>query len=40
VQKLIAGQPRDLEDVKGVVLKNRGFDRQDVEKWLQEFDQE
>lgn len=40
VQKVIAGRPRDLEDVKTVVLKNPGFDRAYVEKWLQEFDQE
>lgn len=40
VQKIVAGRPRDLEDVKNVILKNPGFERAYVEKWLQEFDQE
>jgi hypothetical protein len=40
VQKLVAGRPRDLEDARSVVLKNRAFDRAYVEKCLQEFDQE
>ncbi len=40
VQKIVAGRPRDLDDVKAVVLKNPGFDRGYVEKWLGAFDQE
>ena len=40
IQKVIAGRPRDLEDVKTVILKNPGFDRDYVENWLQQFDQE
>ena len=40
VQKIVAGRPRDLEDVKTVFLKNPDFDRAYVEKWLKEFDQE
>jgi hypothetical protein len=40
VQKIVAGRPRDLDDARNVILKNPGFDRTYVEKWLQEFDQE
>lgn len=40
VTKVIAGRPRDLEDVKGVILKNRGYNRDFVEKCLQMFDQD
>ena len=40
VQKVIAGRPRDLDDAEKVIVKNPGFDRAYVEKWLREFDQE
>jgi hypothetical protein len=40
VMKLLAGRPRDLEDVAAVLRKNRDFDRSHVEKWLREFDRE
>jgi hypothetical protein len=40
VMKVIAGRPRDLEDVAAVLRKNPGFDRQHVERWLQNFDAE
>jgi predicted nucleotidyltransferase len=40
VMKLLAGRPRDLEDVASVLRKNRGFDRSYVDKWLAEFDRE
>jgi predicted nucleotidyltransferase len=40
VTKIIAGRPRDLEDVKGVILKNPEYNRELVEKCLQMFDQE
>jgi hypothetical protein len=40
VTKIIAGRPRDLEDVKGVILKNREYDCSFVTKCLQMFDQD
>lgn len=40
VTKTIAGRPRDLEDVKGVILKNPKYDRIFVEKCLRMFDRE
>lgn len=40
VMKVVAGRPRDLEDVASVICKNPGFDRTYVEKWLNEFDSE
>ena len=38
IHKLIAGRPRDLEDVRTILLKNRTYDRAYVAKWLVEFD--
>ena len=40
VMKLLAGRPRDLEDVAAVLRKNRGFDRSHIEERLREFDRE
>jgi hypothetical protein len=40
VMKVVAGRPRDLEDVATVIRKNPGFDRAHVERWLNEFDSE
>lgn len=40
VMKIIAGRPRDLEDVTGVIRRNPGFDRAHVERWLNLFDAE
>ena len=40
VMKVVAGRPRDLEDVASVIRKNPGFDRAHVEKWLSDFDSE
>jgi len=34
VHKLVAGRPRDLEDVRIIVVKNPGLDRGYVEQWL------
>lgn len=39
VHKLVAGRPRDIEDVRAVLAKNPGLDRQYTEHWLAEFDQ-
>lgn len=38
IHKIIAGRPRDLEDVRSVLLKSPGFDHHYIEKWLGEFD--
>jgi hypothetical protein len=40
VTKIIAGRPRDLEDVKGVILKNPEYNRELAGRCLQMFDQE
>ena len=38
VHKLVAGRPRDLEDVRGVLLRQPGADLGYVRRWLAEFD--
>jgi predicted nucleotidyltransferase len=38
VHKVIAGRPRDLEDVRGILLKNSNLDRGYIRHWLTEFD--
>ena len=38
IHKIIAGRPRDLEDVRSILLKNPGYDRDLIIKWLKEFD--
>lgn len=38
IHKLVAGRPRDLEDARGIVIKNPGLDRGYVESWLAAFD--
>ena len=38
IHKLVAGRPRDIEDVRAVLLKNPGFDREYLDRWLAEFD--
>lgn len=38
IHKIFAGRPRDIEDVKNVLLKNPVFDKNYIEKWLAEFD--
>jgi hypothetical protein len=40
IQKIVAGRPRDLADAKTVILKNPKYDRNYVERWLQQLDQE
>lgn len=39
IHKVIAGRPRDLEDIKGMLMKNPTYDRRYIRKWLKEFDQ-
>lgn len=38
IQKIVAGRPRDIEDVKGMLLKNPAVDAAYVERWLREFE--
>ena len=38
IHKIFAGRPRDVEDVRGVILKNPGLDVTYIEQWLREFD--
>ncbi|MGB2908105.1 MAG: nucleotidyl transferase AbiEii/AbiGii toxin family protein [Candidatus Aminicenantaceae bacterium] len=38
IHKIIAGRPRDLEDIRSVILKNPDFNSPYIEKWLSEFD--
>jgi hypothetical protein len=38
IHKVLAGRPRDLEDVRGILLKNPGFDLEYIHRWLREFD--
>ena len=38
IHKMFAGRPRDLEDVRGVLVRHPGCDREYVERWLAEFE--
>jgi predicted nucleotidyltransferase len=38
IHKVFAGRPRDLEDVRSVMIKNTDFDRDYVRKWLKDFE--
>jgi predicted nucleotidyltransferase len=38
IHKIIAGRPRDLEDVRAVILKNPDYDLDYIKKWLSEFE--
>ena len=38
IHKIFAGRPRDIEDVKSVILKSRTLDIAYIEKWLAVFD--
>ncbi len=38
IHKIFAGRPRDLEDVRHIILKNPLLDRRYIRKWLREFD--
>ena len=39
IHKIIAGRPRDIEDIRTVLLKNPGFDREYILHWLRQFDE-
>ena len=38
IHKIFAGRPRDLEDIRSVLLKNPGIDLNYIREWLKEFD--
>lgn len=38
IHKIIAGRPRDIEDVKVMLIKNPNFDTKYINHWLKEFD--
>jgi hypothetical protein len=39
IHKIIAGRPRDLEDVRGILIRNRNCDSNYIERWLRAFGQ-
>jgi len=39
IHKLFSGRPRDIEDVKSILRKNRDHDTDYVCKWLKDFDE-
>ncbi len=39
IHKVVAGRPRDLEDIRKMLVKNPSYDRDYVLSWLREFDQ-
>lgn len=38
IHKLFAGRPRDIEDIRGIVLKNKKIDMPYIRQWLTEFE--
>lgn len=38
IHKIFSGRPRDMEDVRTIMVKNPDMDRAYIRKWLQEFD--
>jgi len=39
IHKIVAGRPRDLEDVRGVLLKRENIDEVYITNWLSRFDE-
>ena len=39
IHKVVAGRARDIEDIKTILLKNPGYDKDYINIWLTEFDQ-
>ncbi|MDD2774186.1 MAG: nucleotidyltransferase [Elusimicrobiales bacterium] len=37
IHKIVAGRPRDLEDAKGILLKNKNLDEDYILHWLKDF---
>lgn len=38
IHKIFAGRPRDLEDIRSILIKNAGFNRDYVRRWLETFE--
>jgi hypothetical protein len=38
IHKIIAGRPRDIEDINSMLIKHSDFDRKYIQYWLGEFD--
>ncbi|MEW6003077.1 MAG: nucleotidyl transferase AbiEii/AbiGii toxin family protein [Nitrospirota bacterium] len=38
IHKIFAGRPRDIEDVRSIILKNPDIDTKYIRSWLKEFD--
>ena len=38
VHKMVAGRPRDLEDIKGILIRQTGLDQEYVRQWLSSFE--
>jgi predicted nucleotidyltransferase len=38
IHKVVAGRPRDIEDVRSILLKNPHYETRYIDKWLREFD--
>ena len=38
IHKVIAGRPKDLEDVRALLLKNRSADEEYIRDWLAQFE--
>ena len=38
IHKIFAGRPRDIEDVRSILLKTPDLDRTYIRKWLSEFE--
>lgn len=39
IHKMVAGRPRDIEDVRSILAKNPGYDRSYIQSWLSDFDE-
>jgi len=39
IHKIVSGRPRDLEDIKSILIKNPNYDSDYILAWLKEFDQ-
>lgn len=39
IHKVVAARPRDIEDVRGILLRNPKYDSRYIKKWLSAFDQ-
>lgn len=38
IHKIFSGRPKDIEDVKSIILKNPDYDRRYITKWLKQFE--